>query len=228
MIRVLIADDRGLFREMLTLALRRLGKFCIVGEASNDADAIERAKRDRPDIVLLDYQMPRTQSFAATIAEIRESTGARVVVLSGHANTAIAEEAVRGGAQGYVLKQTSLRILVEAVQAVVSGETWIDRDLGPQIRELFRTTQCHESARRAEARLASGRLEALTERETEVLGHVACGKTNQEVAQVLNISEETVKTHVTRILAKLGVGNRMAAALAYHSAVPSVLPTSPR
>ena len=216
MIRVLIADDRGLFREMLSLALRRLGNFRIVGETCNDADAIERAQRDRPDVVLLDYQMPRSQSFASTIAEIRSTTPARVIVLSGHASMAIAAEAARGGAHGYVLKTTSLRILVEAVQAVVQGARWVDRDLGPQAAELFRNL---EPAGAAPGRMTVSHLglNALTEREGEVLRYVASGRTNQEVAVALRISEETVKTHMTRILAKLGVSSRMAAALAFHS-----------
>jgi DNA-binding NarL/FixJ family response regulator len=211
MIRVLIADDHEMFREMLRLALPRAGDLEVVGEAADGEELQAVARRLQPDVVLLDYKMPHVPSFATLVQRLRSlSPDCQVVVLSGFSNQEVAASAARGGASGYVLKTTRLAAVADAVRSVAKGGIWIDPHLE---RKVFETFQRHAGAVNGETEQSIGRL---TRREREVLSCVAEGSSNLDIAHKLCISERTVKTHLTRIFAKLEVKNRLAAALAFY------------
>jgi DNA-binding NarL/FixJ family response regulator len=211
MIRVLIADDHSLFREMLSLTLTRSGKLEVVGEAACGSDALADAEKYRPDVVLLDYKMPGVIDFQATIDAIRTKSDASVVVLSGYSGTEIAEKAARGGARGYILKTTPSRNVLEAVLAVAGGEIWVDRDLGRRALESFRRLEVIDPG-------AIDPIDSLNRRELRVLRLLARGDTNQQIAFQLHLGEVDVKALVIGILAKLGVDDRKAAARVYIAA----------
>jgi DNA-binding NarL/FixJ family response regulator len=210
MIRVLVADDHAMFREMLRIALPRAGGIEVIGEATDGHELAERVYRTRPDVVLLDYKMPHVTNFAALIRQLRvDRPATEVIVLSGFASADIAQRAAEGGAHGYVLKSTRLDAVADAIRAVASGGIWIDPSLPRKVFDVF---QRHA---RQPGVQAEGRAE-LTRREREVLACVAQGISNSEIGQKLGISEPTVKTHLTHIFAKLAVKNRLAAALAFY------------
>jgi len=209
MIRVLVADDHAMFREMLKIALPRGGNLEVVGEAADGHELTDVIYRVRPDVVLLDYQMPLAKDFAGQIQDIRiHYPPTHVIVLSGFANEEIARRAATGGARGYVLKSTRLAAVADAIRAVASGGIWVDPNLPRKIFEIFQ--------RDAQSGSQADGMADLTRREREVLACVAEGISNHEIAQKLCISEQTVKTHLTRIFAKLSVKNRLAAALAFY------------
>lgn len=214
MIRVVVADDHAMFREMLKIALPRTGQMEVVGEAGDAQELPNVLYRVRPDVVLLDYKMPFVRDFAALVCDMRrEYPDTHVVVLSGFASEEIAVRAAAGGARGYVLKSTRLSAVADAIRAVAAGGIWIDPELPRRIFDIFQRSASHGTK-------VSG-LADLTRREREVLASVAQGISNQEIAQKLCISEQTVKTHLTRIFAKLAVRNRLAAALAYYGRDPN-------
>ncbi|MEW6268459.1 MAG: response regulator transcription factor [Thermodesulfobacteriota bacterium] len=209
MIRVLVADDHTMFRDMLKIAIPREGDLQVVGEAADGHDVCAAVERLRPDVVLLDYRMPRVKDFAALVRELRRACPAtQVIVLSGFATQEIAQRAAEGGASGYVLKSTRLAAIVDAVRTVAAGGVWIDPGLPRRIFETFQRSR--------EAGGPASPLAALTRRERQVLGYVALGISNRGIAEKLCLSEQTVKTHLTNIFDKLEVRNRWAAALAFY------------
>lgn len=211
MIRVLVADDHAMFREMLTLALPRLGDFEVVGEADNGRDLGEVVYRCRPDVLLLDYKMPYVEDFAALVADLlQRQPNMQVVVLTGFASADIATRAATGGARGYILKSTRLYAVADALRTVVNGGIWIDGNLPRQVFDIFQSRSIPAGA-------PQSRLKDLSRREREVLGCVALGMGNRAIANKLSISELTVKAHLTRIFAKLDVKNRVGAALLFQS-----------
>jgi len=208
MIRVFLADDHAMFREMLKLALPRSGDIEVVGEAEDGRSLPFAVSRARPDIVLLDYKMPDVSDFTALVKQVRErEPGPQVVVLSAFAGIELAEQAAQGGARGYVLKSTRLGAVTDAIHTVQAGGVWIDPNLPSKVFEIFQrgTDRAQENPR----------VVTLTRREHEVLAYVASGFRNRQIAQKLCISEPTVKTHLTRIFEKLAVNNRVAATLAF-------------
>lgn len=220
-VRIVVADDHEMFREMLRLALPRGGRIEVVGEAADGQEARLVCMRVRPDVLLLDYKMPHVRSFTTLVQQIRAEAGApEVVVLSGFGSVEVAVRAAEGGARGYVLKSTRLAAVADAICTVAKGGVWIDPTLDRNIFEVFQ-----RAAPRA-AHQPDG-LGGLTRREHEVLAQVAQGISNQEIARKLCISEQTVKTHLTRIFAKLEVKNRLAAALAFLDGRPTADPTLP-
>jgi DNA-binding NarL/FixJ family response regulator len=160
--------------------------------------------------VLLDYKMPHVQDFESLVREIvRVCPTARVIVLSGFASPDIARRAASGGARGYVLKSTRLSAMFDAIRTVGSGGIWIDPALPRKEFDIFPRESTSDGGQREG-------MAALTRREREVLGCVAQGISNRDIATKLCVSEQTVKTHLTRIFAKLSVDNRVAAALAFY------------
>jgi DNA-binding NarL/FixJ family response regulator len=210
MIRTLIADDHEMFRELLRLAIRTQPDLEIVGEAGDGRSTLDLVERLRPDVVLLDYKMPQVRSFAGLVQDIHRAwANTRVIVLSGFSDAEIAEGATRGGASGYVLKATRLHSVFDAIRAVASGGIWVDPGLPRRIFDLFQAGSVEASGQ-------NDGMSALTRREREVLSCVARGQSNRDIAVKLCVSEQTVKTHLTRIFAKLDVENRVEAALAFY------------
>jgi DNA-binding NarL/FixJ family response regulator len=196
MIRVLIADDQAAVREALRLMLSVAGDISVIGEAANGADAVSQALAGKPDVVVMDIRMPRMDGIAA-ISALR---GVRVLALTTFDLDEYLFGALRAGAAGFLLKDSDPDLVVEAVRAVHRGHGLID----PQVtgRLIGRFAQLSPDPPTSE-------LDRLTDRELEILRHVAWGMTNAEIATALSISEGTVKTHVARVLAKLGLRTRV-------------------
>lgn len=197
-IRVLIVDDHAVVRQGLKMFLGLDKELDIVGEASNGAEAVQMAHRLKPDVVLMDLLMPIMDGIAATGAIRRELPDTEVIALTSVLEDASVTGAVRAGAIGYLLKDTQADELRLAIKAAAAGQV----QLSPQAAaRLLREVRAPESP------------ETLTERETEVLRLLAHGRSNKEIAHELTIGEKTVKSHVSNILAKLGVPSRTQAAL---------------
>ncbi len=197
-VRVLIVDDHAVVRQGLRVFLILDSEIQIVGEAANGAQALTMARELRPDVVLMDLLMPVMDGITATATIRREMPHTEVVALTSVLEDALVVDAVRAGAIGYLLKDTQADELCRAIKAAADGQV----QLSPKAAErLMREVRAPESP------------EALTERETEVLRLLAQGQSNKEIAATLNIGEKTVKTHVSNILAKLGVPSRTQAAL---------------
>lgn len=211
MIRVLLVDDHALARGGLRVVLDVQDDIEVVGEAGDGDEAVELALRLRPDVVVMDIRMPRVDGIEATRRLVAQGTTARVLVLTTFDLDQYVYEAIRAGAAGFLLKDAPPGQLVEAVRAVAAGETLLAPAVTRRLLERFVRVP-PPGAPRWEG------LDLLTEREVEVLRAVARGLSNREIADRLFLSEATVKTHVTRILAKLGLRDRVqAVVVAYES-----------
>ena len=207
MIRVLIVDDQELVRAGLRTILEAGGDISVVGEAADGAAAIDAASRLRPDVVLMDIRMPRLDGVEAT----RRMQDTRVVMLTTFDHDEYVVEALRAGASGFVVKDAPSEELLRAVRVVAAG----DALLSPSVtrRMLSRVVGAGVRTRTPPPGLAD-----LTERERDVLALVAHGNSNHEIADQLHVSEATVKTHVSHLLDKLGLRDRVqAVVLAYES-----------
>lgn len=191
-IRVLIVEDQRIVREGIVALLEDEEQIEIVGEAANGREAIAMYASLRPDVVLMDLQMPEIDGPEATRQIRAADPQARVLVLTTYATDEFIFTALKAGASGYLLKDTSADQLVAAIKAVQRGET----QLSPQI------------ASRLVHGISQGRPEPLSSREIEVLRLVADGHNNAMIAEALSITPRTVKAHVQNILAKLGANNR--------------------
>ncbi|WP_319463846.1 response regulator transcription factor [Micromonospora sp. RTP1Z1] len=204
MIRVLIADDQPLMRQGFRMILSAQPDIEVVGEADTGAVAIRQAAALRPDVVLMDIQMPVLDGIAAT----RELTGTRVLILTTFGNDDHVAAALIAGASGFLLKDTTPEQLIHAVRVVAGGEALLD----PAV-----TRRLIERALPSLARPAvTPRFDALTSREMDVLRLLAKGLSNAEIATTLVISEATAKTHVSRLLSKLGLRDRVQAVVLAH------------
>ena len=211
MIRVLVVDDQGLVRAGFRMILEAQPDVQVVGEAADGLEAVEAARRLEPDVVLMDVRMPRMDGLEATRRLARPGTDnpAKVLILTTFDLDEYVYEALRAGASGFLLKDVRREELVAAVRIVAGG----DALLAPSITKRL----IGEFARRPRPPATPSRLEALTAREREILGLMARGSSNAEIAAELVISEQTVKTHVGNVLAKLGLRDRIhAVILAYE------------
>jgi len=201
-IRILIADDHAVVREGLRALIDTEPQMELVGEAADGFEAVQKSAALDPDVILLDLVMPHKGGIEA-IREIKEENPrARILVLTSCAEDEKVFPAIKAGAQGYLLKDSSPREHLQAIRDIYRGQP----SMHPTIaRKLMREIQ-----RGSELPLAE---EPLTEREVEVLSLVAQGFTNQEIADKLFVSERTVRTHVSNILSKLHLANRTQAAL---------------
>jgi NarL family two-component system response regulator LiaR len=202
-IRVLIADDHKVVRQGLRMFLQLDSEIEVVGEAENGADAVERAGLLAPDVVLMDLLMPVMDGIEAIGIIRTRYPETEVVAMTSVLENAAVVGAVRAGAIGYLLKTTDAGALCSAIRAAAAGQV----QLAPEAAALLmREVQLPESS-------AVSGVDALTDRETDVLRLVARGRANKEIASDLGIGEKTVKTHVSNVLAKLGVQSRTQAAL---------------
>jgi DNA-binding NarL/FixJ family response regulator len=213
-IRVLIADDQALVRAGFRMILDAEEDIDVVGEASDGVEAVEQARRLDPDVVLMDIRMPELDGIEATrrVIAVGGDAPARVLMLTTFDLNEYVYEALRAGASGFLLKDVPPEELAAGIRVVARG----DALLAPSItRRLI-----HEFARASPAPEPPAAFSELTAREVEVFRLVARGLSNAEIAAELVVSETTVKTHVARLLMKLGVRDRVqAVVLAYESGV---------
>jgi DNA-binding NarL/FixJ family response regulator len=210
MIRVLVADDQALVRSGFRLILDAQPDIEVVGEAEDGNQAVRLTRSLRPDVVLMDVRMPDLDGLEATRLICASGSPAKVLVLTTFDVDDYVYRALRAGASGFLLKDVRPEQLAEAVRTTAVGEAL----LAPSItRRLI-----SELVARPPAGTVPEELARLTERELEVLRHVARGLSNSEIAETLHIGEATVKTHLNRILSKLGLRDRVqAVVLAYES-----------
>ena len=213
MIRVAVADDQTLVRAGFRVLVESAPDLEVVGEAGDGAEAVELARQQLPDVVLMDIRMPRMDGLEATrrIVALDQAGGVRVLVLTTFDLDEYVYAALRAGASGFLLKDTPPADLLAAIRVVAAG----DALLAPGItRRLIA-----EFARRPDpTQVAPAALDALTDREREVLGLVAHGLSNSEIAERLVVSSATSKTYVSRLLAKLGARDRaQLVAIAYET-----------
>jgi DNA-binding NarL/FixJ family response regulator len=201
MIRVLIADDHAVLRHGLRLILQSTADISVVGEADTGADAVAQALALAPDVVLMDLELPDISGIEATQRIRAGSPETRVLILTVSDRKADFLGALKAGARGYLLKSMDSREVLAGIRRVADGEAVLPPKLAARLLDEI-----------AEPAQPEPSVEELTDRELEVLNLLAQGLGNKEIAAALNISENTVKTHVRSILAKLGVRSRTEAA----------------
>jgi DNA-binding NarL/FixJ family response regulator len=191
-IRILLADDHAVVRQGFKMILAAQPDMEIVGEAANGREAVELAEQLRPDVVVMDVSMPELNGIEATRRLASLIPRARVVALSMHKDSVYVREILRAGARGYLLKDSGAADLVAAIRAVASGESYLSPAVSGAVLDDYR-------------RHATNPIDLLTSREREVLQMLAEGKTNKEIAGVLNLSVYTVDAHRGRIMEKLNL-----------------------
>ena len=203
MIRVLVADDQQLVRAGFRMLIDSADDIDVVGEAENGERAVELALAERPDVVLMDVRMPELDGIEATrqIASSERAPDTKVIMLTTFDLDEYVHEAMRAGASGFLLKDTPPTQLLDAIRVVAQGDALLAPTVTRRLIEEF--------VRRMPSRGQPARdLDALTERETEVLGLVGRGLSNAEIAEELVLSPATAKTHVSRIMTKLNARDR--------------------
>ncbi len=210
-VRVLLADDQAMVRTGFRMILESDPGVSVVGEAENGEQAVASARRLRPDVVLMDIQMPNGDGIEATRAITADADlPCRVVILTTFERDDYVFDALQAGASGFLLKNAPPEELITAVRVVAAGDALLAPSVTGRIIEEFARRRIRPE--RADA------LDALTDREREVLTMLARGSSNAELAAELHVSEGTIKTHVSSLLAKLGVRDRVqAVVLAYES-----------
>ena len=222
MTRVLLVDDQALIRMGFRMLLESADDLEVVGEAQDGQAAIEQAAALRPDVVLMDVRMPGVNGIDATARIVEAQPDVRVLVLTTFDLDEYAFAALRAGASGFLLKDAAPAELVTAVRTVATGEAVVSARITRRMLELF-AGHLPESGDVGDPDGPHPRLAGLTPREVEVLREVAEGLSNGEIATRLFLSEATVKTHVGRILAKLGVRDRVqAVVVAYETGLVRV------
>ena len=207
-IRILLVDDQALFREGLHTLLSVHDDLQVVGEASNGQEAIDAVAKLTPDVVLMDLRMPVLNGVAATKQITESAPNSRVIVLTTFDDDDYVFDGLRAGAVGYLLKDVPSAKLVEAIRAAARGESFLQPSVAAKVVAEFSRMSGAKTADPQEELV-----EPLSERELEILGVLATGASNREIANQLYITEGTVKNHVTNILGKLGVRDRTQAAL---------------
>ncbi|GIH89685.1 response regulator [Planobispora siamensis] len=205
-IRILLADDEPLLRMAFTMVIEAQPDMEAVGEAGDGAEAVRLARRLRPDVVLMDVRMPGTDGIEATGRIVRDCRRTRVLILTTFDLDEYAFAGLRAGASGFLLKNALPEELLAAIRNVAAG----DAVVSPRVTRRLLETFAHQLPTGA-APAGDGRLERLTAREREVLVEVARGLSNAEIAAELHLAEATVKTHLGRILLKLGLRDRVQA-----------------
>lgn len=193
-IHVLVADDHPMTREGVCAVIARRLDMCVVAEAGDGCEAVDLYRMHLPDVVLMDLSMPKMDGLEATRALLKEFPAARIVIFSASDGDETIYQALRAGARAYLLKDSPTCVLLETIETVAAGQTYVPTEIAAKL---------------------AGRLHIrdLTSREQEVLEQIVAGKTNSEIGAMLFISEGTVKSHVNRILDKLHVNDRTQAAM---------------
>ncbi|MGA8044765.1 MAG: response regulator transcription factor [Dermatophilaceae bacterium] len=206
MIRVLLVDDQHLVREGIARLLRDITDIEVVGEAADGTSAVEQSLLTRPDLVLMDVRMPGMDGIDATARIVHDRPDTRVLILTTFDLDEAVHRALQAGASGFLLKDTPTVQLLHAIRVVAAG----DSVLAPSVtRRLIEHFAPPPTPTRSDAEL----LDRLTDRERDVLRLIAQGQSNAEIGQAIFLSEATVKTHVGRILTKLGCRDRVQAAI---------------
>ena len=214
-IRVLLVDDDALVRAGLRMILSSADDLQVVGEVDDGAGVVEAVREHRPDVVLMDIRMSRVDGITATAALVRLRVPPQVIVLTTFQADEQVMTALRAGASGFLVKDTPPAEIINAVRLVAAGHAIISPSVTRTL--LSHVGRGPDAERRQDA---ARRLAALTDREREVAAAVESGASNAEVATTLFMSEATVKAHVSRLLTKLGVTNRVHIAILVHDAQP--------
>ncbi|MGC0380257.1 response regulator [Streptomyces sp. SAI-129] len=212
MIRVLVVDDEALVRAGLRMILEPADDIEVVAEASDGSEGVTAVARHRPDVVLMDVRMPGMDGLTALKELRRAPNPPRVIMLTTFDLDDYVHTALRSGAAGFLLKDTSPRDLAAAVRTVAEGSAMLTPRITKRLIDTFAGLES------ADVALARERLSVLTEREDDVVRAVARGLSNAEIGRELAMSEGTVKAHVSRALAKLGLSNRVQVALLVRDA----------
>jgi len=207
MIRILLADDQALFREALRMLISSQPDLEVVGEAANGAEAIQLTASLHPQVVLMDLQMPVMDGVAATRQLHSEQPGCRVIALTTFDGDEYVFDCLRAGAVGYLLKDAPSENLFSAIRAAARGESFLQPSVTTRVLAEFTRLSDHPQSPSAKL------VEPLSDREREILQLIARGSTNREIADLLFITEGTVKNHDTNIPTKLDVRDRTQAAL---------------
>jgi len=217
-IRVLLVDDHLLFREGLKNILKSQPDFDVIGEASDGLEAFIKASELLPDLILMDVKMPVCDGLEATQRIKKEFPEITIVMLTVSEEDEKVFEAIRNGAQGYLLKSISSKVMLSSLRGAVRGEAAITRALGGRMLDEFRRLS------QPGVDVHTEDLVSLTMREQEVLKLVAEGETNKEIAKSLSVSIHTVKSHMRKILSKLHIKNRQEAV--QHAKQEGLIPPS--
>ena len=210
MIRVLLVDDQPLARAGLSRILSLSGGIVVVGECQDGDQVLDAVERYRPDVVMMDMRMPRMDGAQATGILMQRPESPPVLVLTTFDDDETLAAALGAGAAGFVLKDAPGEDIVRATRAVARGDSWIDPQVAGRVLRRYRQTVTSDGGDRLAA------LDLLTPREVDVLRCVGGGSTNGEIADELCISEATVKSHLGRLLVKLGLRDRVAAIVFAH------------
>jgi len=205
-IRVLLVDDQELVRMGFRMLLEAADEFEVVGEAVDGADAVRRARELAPDVILMDVRMPTLDGIAATSQILAESPSSRILVLTTFDIDKYAFDALRAGASGFLLKDVRPADLVNAIRSVYAGDAVVSARITRRMLDLF-------ADRLPDGAQTSDAANPLTPREREVLVAIGSGLSNSEIARSLFLTESTVKTHVGRVLLKLGLRDRVQAVI---------------
>ncbi|HEY8348848.1 MAG TPA: response regulator transcription factor [Clostridia bacterium] len=204
-IKVLIADDHPLFRQGIKQILELEKDITVVAQAANGDDAVQLAREQKPDVILMDINMPGSNGLQA-IKEIKdENINSKIIVLTIHEDREYLIKTIQMGAEGYVLKDAEPQVLIDAIRNVHMGQSYIQPNMTKELVMEFNRITLNNRERNGENRL--------TAREREVLKLIAEGMINKEIATKLYISEKTVKNHVSSIFRKLNVSDRTQAAI---------------
>lgn len=210
-IRILLVDDQQLIRMGFRMVLEAEPGFTVVGEATNGAEAVALVRDLAPDVIVMDVRMPRLDGIAATERIVQQHPASRVIVLTTFDLDEYAFGALAAGASGFLLKDVQAGELTAAIRAVHAGDATLSPRVTRRMIELFGGRLPVAAAHTENAALAT-----LTEREREVFAALGEGLTNSEIAAALFVSESTVKTHVGRVLAKMGARDRVQAVILAH------------
>jgi len=204
-IKVLIADDHHMVRQGIKQILELENDIEVVSQASNGEEAVEQAREYKPDVILMDINMPGMNGLQAIEELKKDNDMYRVVVLTIHQDREYLFKTIQLGAEGYVLKDAESAVLIEAIRTVASGNTYVQPNMTNELVKEFNRMSTRSKEKEEES--------VLTSREIEVIGLIAEGLINKEIAKKLYISEKTVKNHVSNIFKKLNVSDRTQAAI---------------